>query len=383
MKKHNAIIILLAGLILIGMFALQGCSNKLKGTENPNQAPSIYWADVTIDSAYSSNPNLRWFSTDQDGLVIDYDYCVMLQATVDSLGGPAAIASSFPTDRQWSITHSDSSTIQLYASSDTSVYVPQYVFLRAMDDDSSYSTIIYKYLSRNNHAPTCYLILPTGAQWCLPETTTAWKGIRVAWVGKDSIDITGLQPDFQWNIRVYGPFETAPNQWDTLGSYRQWSNTLTGEPWIQKKELYLTNLVTGFYLMYATCRDDAFVSAIPATGVIEAYEPTWIRHPELTKPILFANHSVFAYPGQPLPRGDVRQAYADSVKQFYINLVQDAGYTSEDYDWVAYAVRDSAHPISVYDLDVPKTDLYNHQLVIILNLDQWNPISASQQKAYN
>lgn len=386
MKKHNLILILVISLIFVGMFVFQGCENKLKGTENQQVAPSIYWADVTIDTSYSANPNLRWFSTDQDGLVIDYQYCVLLAATVDSLGGAEGLLTNFPADRHWSIIHKDSSTIQLYASPDTSVYVPQYVFLRAMDDDSLFSPIIFKYLRRNNHAPTCYIILPTGAQWCLPETTASWKGIRAAWVGKDSIDVTGLQPDFEWNIRVYGPFETQPALTDTIGPYGYWYNPETGEPWILKKELYLKNLVTGYYLIYATCRDDAFVSATPAIGLLEIFEPTWIRHPELTKPILIANHNKYAnnpgpYPGLwPFAANELMAMYRDSVNQFYRNMILDAGYTADQFDVVEYTSSVGA------ELTVQKSDLYNHRLVIVIDTDIANPLlnanGREQEKPY-
>jgi hypothetical protein len=371
MKKHNLILILVIGLIFVSMFVFQGCQNKLEGIENQQVAPSIYWADVTIDTSYSANPNLRWFSTDQDGLVIDYQYCVILASTVDSLGGAEALLTNFPTDRTWSIIHKDSSTIQLYASPDTSVYVPQYVFLRAMDDDSLFSSIIYKYVRRNNHAPTCYLILPTSAQWCLPETTTAWKGIRAAWVGKDSVDITGLQPDFQWNIRIYGPFVSQPALSDTLGTYSQPG----GADWILKKELKLQGLVTGYYLVYATCRDDAFVSAIPARGVLQVFEPTWIRHPEQTKDILLADHGKYP-PTQgpsffPYTSNDLMSVYRDSVNMFYRNLIEAAGITPDQYDTVTYTRTDN------FELPVQKSMLYNHRLVIINDIDITSPLANS------
>ena len=376
MKRYNLISVLIVGIILAGLIVFPGCDNKLKGTRNTEVAPSIYWADVTIDTSYSANPNLRWFSTDQDGLVIAYQYSVILASTVDSLGGAQAVADNFPADEQWTVVRKDSATIQLYASQDTSIYVPQYVFLRAMDDDSLFSPIIYKYLRRNNHAPTCYLILPDGAQWCLPETTSAWKGIRVAWVGKDSIDITGLQPDFRWNIRVYGPFTSAPTSGDTTGTFRTWVDVSTGEPWVLLKEIRLTNLVTGYYLMYATCRDDAYVPAIPATGILEVYEPTWIRHAELTKPILVADHSKYVNRTQqnpfPYTSNELYSTYRDSVNAFYLSLLHDMGYTDDQIDFVTYTQSNNV------ENSVPKSDLYNHRLVIVNDMDIAAPLIDQQ-----
>jgi len=368
------------GLIVLGMFVFQGCSNKLSGTINPQKAPTISWADVSSDTSFNSNPSLRWFSTDQDGLVIDYQYCVLLASTVDSLGGADGLALNFPADRQWSIVHKDSATIQLYASPDTSVYISQYVFLRAMDDDSLFSDIIFRRMSRNNHAPTCYLILPAGAQWCLPETTSSWKGTRIAWVGKDSIDIKGLQPDFSWNVRIYGPFADSIGHYsDTLDAYLYLHlvNSQTHDPWVMSKQFYFRNLQTGYYVVYATCRDDAFVSAVPALGYLRIYEPTWVRHPEETKPILIAKHNW--YTSSSFTANELRVVYQDSVNEFYLNMIEDAGYGPDQYDIRNYTVGNS-------ELAVPIADLYNHEMVILLEDDINRPLIESsgqeQESAY-
>jgi hypothetical protein len=381
MKKHNLLTVLFIGIILSGIFVFQGCPNKIDGNENPQVAPSIYWADVTIDTSYNANPNLRWFSTDQDGLVIDYQYAVILASTVDSIGGPQAVINNFPVDLTWTIVHKDSSTIQLYASPDTSIYVPQYVFLRAMDDDSLYSPVIYKYMRRNNHPPTCYVILPyqdangngrydqgepAAAQWCLPETTTSWKGIRVAWIGKDSIDIPGLQPDFQWNVRLYGPFADSASC-DTLMEhiYTEFINPLTGTNWIPDKQKYLRDLETGWYMISVRNRDDAFVSSVPAIGRLVIYEPTWIRHPEQTKPILIADHNWYTV--SLYTANELKTVYRDSVNQYYLQMMADAGYGPDQYDYRTYTVGNQ-------ELQVPIADLYNHSMVIVFDTDINRPL---------
>jgi hypothetical protein len=196
----------------------------------------------------------------------------------------------------------------------------------------------------------------------------------VAWVGKDSIDIPGLAPDFDWNVRIYGPFADSvhcyrdpnshPPDPDTLpGSLHIEFTDTTGSVWIRDKQKYLTNMETGWYLLYPRNRDDAMVSSIPDSTTwrfLNIYEPAWIRHPELTKPILLANHTKF--PNR-LSFADLGPAYRDSVKQFYINLITSAGYDPAQFDWIDYSDSIAG------ELEIPKSDLYNHRLVIALDTD--------------
>jgi hypothetical protein len=392
MKRNKLILILSLGIMLLVVLMIAGCGpHKLKGTLKQNVPPSLYWADVTMDSIYHRNPVLKWFSTDRDGQVLDYLYCILLSTTVDSLGGdPAAIALNFPATETWSIVHHDSATIALYASQDTSVFIQQYVFLKAMDDDSAFSQILYKFVSRNNHPPTCYIVVPTAGtattsrpdpQWCLPETTSTWHGIRIAWVGKDSVDIPGVQPDFDWNVRIYGPFADSLSC-DTLPShmYIYYTNPANGSVWIRSKQIFVTNLETGWYLAYARNRDDAFVPSVPALGYMVVYEPTWVRHPELTKSILIANHSWYN-PG-PVPdvyTGEMDTTRRAEVNQYYRDMLAQAGVQTSDYDWIDYTVGNS-------DFVPQKADLYNHRLIIVISNDWTRPMktesSVNQEDPY-
>jgi hypothetical protein len=390
--------ILIVFLILAALFLVfAACSEKsLKGDLLAPRPPSIFWAQVPTDSLNHFNPNLHWFSTDQDGVVLDYQYTVLYSSTVDSLIGSGSmntLLANFPTGIPWTIIHTDSATIPLYSVADTMadgtpVYVDQYVFIKAMDEDSLFSDIIYKHLARNNHPPTCYLVVPTTLEgnpepkWCLPETTSTWKGIRVAWVGKDSIDIPGsIQPDFEWNIRLYGPYNVPPDSIrpDTTTLYEQfYADSTHTNPWIKSKQLFLTNLQTGTYWLYARNRDDAFTPSVPALAKLIVYEPTWIRHPENTRPILIANHSYFyngVDPNNGRSAGELLIGRRDSVRNFYMQLIQNAGYdTSSDVDWKDYQVLNSARP-------VPKADLYNHRLVIILDTDYTKPLKTDIQES--
>jgi hypothetical protein len=390
MNRNKKASILSVAVTVILAVILIGCEElPYKGPRITNVPPIVSWSQVQYNPQNTKNPILTWFSTDADGLVLDYQFVVLLESTVDSLdsvNGADGVAANFPDGFEWTIVHEDSSTVQLYADPDTSVYLDQFVFLRAMDDDSLFSSIIFRALSRNNHPPTCYLDLPMigtssnrrpDPQWCLPETTAAWKGIRVAWVGKDSIDIPGLQPDFDWNIRIYGPWSDSVS-FDSISPAKLYVEF--GDPendyWIRDKEMYLLNLETGWYVVFARNRDDAFVPSVPALGYLVVYEPTWIRHPEQTKEILLANHT--RHIGQP---GELPEAYRDSVVNFYVHLLESAGYTTDDYDLVNYTL-----PGSGAEIIPAKSDLYNHELVIVVNTD-WrfyvsNQTGQEQQDAY-
>ncbi|HBC45426.1 MAG TPA: hypothetical protein DCZ43_00115, partial [candidate division Zixibacteria bacterium] len=107
-KLIPIVFLILAALILV--FA--ACSEKsLKGDLLAPKPPSIFWAQVPTDSLNHFNPNLHWFSTDQDGVVLDYQYTVLYAATVDSLigsGSMDALLANFPAGFTWTIIHTDS-----------------------------------------------------------------------------------------------------------------------------------------------------------------------------------------------------------------------------------------------------------------------------------
>jgi hypothetical protein len=390
MKRNETVLVALGAAVLLAALMMLACNElPYEGTEKIPIPPSVFWADVPVPPENSSNPVLNWYGTDSDGLILDYQYRVLLKSTVDSLGGPAAVANNFPAGYEWTIVHEDSSTISLYADPDTSVMLPQYVFLKAMDDDSLFSTTIYKSLSRKNHPPTCYVVVPwretvsrnglrdpgepIDPQWCLQDTTSSWRGIPVSWVGKDSIDISGLQPDFEWNIRLYGPFtDTLAGAADTLPAhlYGQYVDA-DGNPWVKMKEARITNLEKGFYIIYVRNRDDAFVPAIPDLDYLSVFEPTWIRHPEQTRKILLANHTYHPFARR---AGELDSTFRDDVWDFYIELLESAGYTSDDYDTITYTLADYT------ELEPQKSDLYNHELVIALDTDYSREFTEDNNK---
>jgi len=244
--------------------------------------------------------------------------------------------------------------------------------MRCQDDKGDYSNIIYLYTSRNNHPPTCHIFVPQGPQWCLPDTSDFWHGIRISWEGKDSLDYTGfIQPDFLWETRVYGPFADSISA-DTLSQYLyNLTDPQTGDTLTSLEEWTFRDLRTGWYLIYSVNFDDAFVPAVePAVGIFEVYEPQWIRHNDYIPILIVDNNRYF-----PAPRfGELTSIYEDSVNQFFDAAMGAAGYSQDDYDWFDANDED---PV-LLDISV----LYNYRLVIVSDIDYTVKLSTTQQEQY-
>ena len=360
MRKQLVIpISLLAASVLFFMFSIMGCDPiKVEGTAVDNVAPWISWAVTPSDSlVHSFNPTLRWFGADQDGQINNYFFGVFQAAYIDSADRAASLV--IPDTLTWvPLGNVTQGSIPLIASSDSSVAVGQYVVLQAVDDQGSYSNIINRYLLRINNRPTCLVTVPEGPQWVLPETTATWHGIPVSWEGGDSLDYTGAQPDFLWDVRVYGPYaDSATVHADTV-NFDTTTATLRGrivdgddDPYrVSLTSFNFYDLVTGFYVIYVRNFDDADVPSKPALGIIEVYEPHWIRYPNEAKDILFLNSSSY----NPLP-ANLGTSYQDSVYDFYSNLIADAGITSDKWDW--------------FDTVPDISDLYMYRMVIVNDVD--------------
>ncbi len=380
--KRILLALLALGMVTVLLISCGPASRK--GAVVPNVAPQIRWADIPIDSTrYTMNPTIKWWGTDKDGQIEAYRYSILLADYVNSNGGPDAIINSFPDTATWTELAGNISQTKvfLYSSQDTSVYIDQFVFMRAIDDDNASSSTIYLLLSRKNHPPTCRVVLPDSTQWCLPESTSRWQGITIAWDGKDSLDYPGLQPDFQWQVRAYGPFADSASA-DTLPAHLYWAliDEQSHSDWTMNKSTSLINFVTGYYMIYARNRDDALVPAeVPATGVISVFEPQWIRNSDFKK-ILLVEHSRYAT-NRP---GELRSIFADSVREFYTQLLDSAGYSPSEYDWY------STNGTLLVDKDI----LYNYRMVMAVNIDAflatdpsgldtlYGPVSTDQRAFY-
>jgi len=319
---------------------------------------------------HSFNPALRWFGGDQDGQINDYMYGVFQAAYLDSASRETSL--DIPDTLTWvSLGNVTRATIPLVASPDSSVSVGQYVVLRAIDDQGNFSNVINRYLMRTNNRPTCFVTVPDEPEWVLPDTTATWNGIHITWEGGDSLDYTGPQPDFLWEVMLFGPYETrnsaeldsADFNPDTAPFYLMLMDNDEDSTRIETTGYSFTNLRTGYYIIYVRNYDDANVPSIPALGIFEVYEPEWIPHPEDAMDVLLYNSSAFnALPGN-LPVG-----WGDSVQVFYQNVLTDAGIAPDKWTWIS----------AIPDIRT----LYLYRLVIIDDLDWGQDINETTQNAF-
>ncbi len=82
MKRQTLQYAILFAAILLTIVVLAGCSKPTRtGALNVNIPPRISWADVPIVHQYTRNPVIKYYSTDSDGLVLDYQYCILVHDT--------------------------------------------------------------------------------------------------------------------------------------------------------------------------------------------------------------------------------------------------------------------------------------------------------------
>jgi hypothetical protein len=383
MKSKITIYLAVMGLLIIAIFI--GCQQaKLKGDPVGNQPPSISWSNVPLpDSVFRSNAIMSWLGKDMDGEVNGYFYYVVLASEVG--GDPAAYISQLPEISEWHATDSTVVTVQLYAPDNEQDTLPQYVFVKCIDNIGDYSNIIYRRFSRINHLPVTIIGECPGsttdsmslgeAVWCLPETTNLWKGLKTSWAGKDTIDFPNDQPDFEYEWKLYGPYDTTSGTAhaltiaDTAGqiplqnSYDSTAST----SWVRDKDSTFFGLHTGVYIFVVRVRDDARAAdPTAAWRKFMSVEPVWISNPDQSRDVIVSQATEFytrLVNGYPLRNNPPN--FPDSLVAFYTQMVENAGYTVTMFD--------SARNSDDVPPPIPVAVLAKFRMVIVDNLDFSKP----------
>jgi len=405
--------ILLFGLITLAVsFFMYGCApDKLTGEKVDNVMPTIDFTNLPInDSVYSYNATIYWYSEDEDGQVMGYYYLIMLEEDIDGVVDSAFTANVIDTISidQWTSTEETEVTIQMYADTtgDTSVVLHQYIFVKCQDDDDAFSETIYYSLFRKNHLPETYLGELPGYDtsgtavdpvWCLADTNSLWSGIRLSWSGEDTLDFPEGQPDFEYEWKVFGPYDTSAydigGQTINLDLSDTTSDSLFaascsdndegyllagGEVdigscehiWVGDGDVTLTGLSAGCYIVTVRARDDALVPDTScAWGTICVIEPRWISQPDSVKDILViqatqfvAGHTRGWPPVYAVYDGDSTY-FPTEVMDFYGQMIDSAGdYTYDIYDEPVIGLRTPAHFPSM-------SDLAQYRMIIIDDID--------------
>ena len=299
--------IFFAGSFILCLFIFSGCGKlERKGTPPENSPPKVYFSNIPPELTYFSvNPRIYWFGTDVDGFVAAYQYAVMVTDSVVSFGGLEQVRSflhDIPSD---SVSWVDQTVLQnilgfhvraayqghqqnvrMYADMDPTIYTPQYVFLRAVDNGGKVSDeVIYRMYYRNNHRPQAFIDTATGfveaSHYCLEDTTATWHGISLSWSGLDTADYpdTRNQPTFLFKWDLVGPFAAQPTaqtvdttkvfffSMDSVRVAGEWKESR----WVSVNTHVFTGLENypdsgfGWYQLRLWAQDDAFVSNDLAT----------------------------------------------------------------------------------------------------------------------
>ncbi len=397
---------------------LSGCGKlERKGTPPSNTPPKVYFANVPPESTkFSVNPPVYWFGTDIDGFIAAYQYAVMVTDSVVNAGGLEAVKSflhSIPPD---SVSWVDqtilenmigvhvvaepgghSRKVKMYAEMNDTIYTPQYVFLRAVDNRGAVSEVINRLYYRNNHRPEAFIDMDSAAMveftakghYCLEETTYTWKGISISWFGQDIEDYPDerYQPEFEFKWELVGPFDAPLGSPSEPGSTAVVDSSLdslfiAGE-WIytrwkfEKTHVFrgLENFgdsVYGWYQLRVRARDDALVSHdTPAWLDFRIVKPKFRYADKERKTILIVDATAYkGVDGAAKDTGDVRPFYREALSQL---ATCDEWEMWFDPDKTPGAVGKSAPEEEV---------LSRYDLTIVLNFGSKSDLSKPNYDAY-
>ena len=409
MRKYSLYLAIFSLCLLI----LSGCGKlDRKGTAPTNAAPKVYFANIPSESTYFSvNPEVYWFGTDIDGFITAYQYGVMVTDSVVSRGGLEGMKSflySIPSDsiswveqtRLMNVTgvHVQAEPgghkryVMMYAEMEDTIYTPQYIFLRAVDNCGAVSdSVIHRLFYRNNHRPEAFIDVDSAFRaknhYCLEETTVTWKGISISWSGLDTADYPELrnQPEFQFKWELVGPFfDSSSTYLDTtaVADSSLDSVFIAGEwiysRWVSEKMHVFKGLENfgdsgyGWYQLRVRARDDALVSHdMAATLDFRILKPNFRYADKGRKTILIVDATT--YKGVDGGAKDTLD-----VRPFYQAFLSQSGACDEWKIW--------ADPDKDFDKagkNAPTEDvLSRYDLIIVLNLGSKSGIIEDNYKAY-
>jgi hypothetical protein len=407
------------GTLLLILILLSGCGKlERKGPDPVNAPPKVYFSNIPEEETYfSQNQKIYWFGTDMDGFVTAYQYAVVVKDSLMGMGGLDQVRSflqNIPADSaSWvnQTTLSDilgfhaqaaygghQQNVRMFASMEASIYTPQYVFLRAVDNEGKVSEVIYRMYFRNNHRPEAVFEVDSTfsdeTYFCLEDTTATWKGITITWKGEDLIDYPDLrnQPKFLFKWILVGPFseEPTPETVDTtkVFSYSLDSILIAGEwkesRWMSENSYVFTGLenypgsIFGWYQLRLWAQDDAFVSNdLASTLNLRIIQPTFRYADKDKKTILIVDAT--AYGGR--AGGPPLDTTLGLVRPFYqvaMESLSQQGLCDGWGLWYDASVTPDQSPKLNPDKDLES----QYDLLVVLNVGSKSTIERLNREAY-
>ncbi len=417
-------LILFLGVSCLCLAVVSGCS-KLDRIGKPaeNVPPKVFFANIPPEGIeFSINPRVYWYGTDVDGFITAYQYAVMRTDSLVSFGGLDQVKSFLhdilPDSASWTDQVSlrnmigvhiqaepggHSRNVMMFAEMDPSIYTPQYLFLRAVDNGGKVSDdIIHRLYYRNNHRPEAVMEMDSAFSeenhYCLVESTETWKGISISWSGQDLEDYPDKrdQPDFEFKWELVGPFESAPTALtvdttavvDSSLDSALVAGIMVYTPWVSEQTRTFLNLKNygedvgadagyGWYQLRVRARDDAFVSTDTATTLnFRIVKPKFCYTDADIWTILVVDATAYGgVDGGAADPGDVRPFYRDSLSH---HLKDQLGLCHEWELWYDA----NMDPGEVSKSDPGEDILSRYDLTIVLNAGSQSAISEDNQKAY-
>lgn len=401
------------GTLILCLIVLSGCGKlERKGTAHENIPPSVYFSNIPAEGTYFSvNPVVYWFGTDMDGFVAAYQYVVIVEDSVLSMGGVDEVQSFLADIPPDSVSWADQNalrgilavhlgsfrghqdTVTFFASMDPDIYTPQYIFLRALDNDGAISEVIYRMYYRNNHRPEAFIEVSEDftelAHYCLEETTLTWNGISIAWSGLDIADYpdSRKQPAFMFKWDLVGPFAVEPTpeiidtnkvflySLDSIQVAGQWIESR----WVSETQHVFTDLENypdsgfGWYQLRLWAQDDAFVSnEVAATLNFRIIKPAFRYSDRSRRTILLVDATVYGG-----VRGGPKDDTASApVRPFYRETLDALTQKGLCDEWMLWY-----DPISEPGSDskaAPDRDLISrYDLVIVVNVGSKSALTGA------
>lgn len=408
-------------LLLLALIVVISACGKLsrQGTAPGNVPPEVFMVNIPPDSAnFSTLAKIYWYGFDQDGYINRYQYLVIPDTgnMIHKSGGyidPAfvqLIEQVNPEDwndsslsvilgiNRYVMNAVDSvrtqpgtwDNVMLFASLDTSIFIPQYFFVRGVDNKGAVSKIWkpgsekgsnFRWFTRNNRPPVTrikYNYIETTAdnfldtivtEYCLPETTVDWRGLKVSWEAEDPDYPSRSQPSFVYSWELLGPFADSATIDTTKVYYSSWDD-LTSSPIVDSTERILVDLVNapgydyGWYRFRVRAWDDAFVpDPTPASVTFKITKPPFLFEPtKYGRNVLLVDATVY----------DGRHCVPDTgkIRSFYRELLDSlkAEGTIDDYSFY----RPDRNKV----IPIPEDSITRHRLVIFFNEGRYSGIQG-------